>query len=314
MTAHSTGTGSGWNETVDIDQPQGLDYREWNDIRIGVRKRIAQEHSTFADSTAGGIHKPGGTAVLAMEDGTATIVADGTLRGRGLAYDLSSRLWCASANAGVSTTGDWTLLKMHPDKQWDGGDVTWTGAHEFDASVDISGNVAMDGDLSVDGAIVVGGNAKVVGDASVDGTFTVGGDAAFLADASFDGTVDFGTNVGIVGGISATGASMFGNTVDITGALSLQSGLDGGAAADTTGTVDIANGVKLTFGSVDAGAAARTTVAHGMTNIFTAVASIDNTSTTNINDIFCCDMSTNNFYIQNTAGSIQKVRYIAIGS
>jgi hypothetical protein len=194
MTAHSSGTGSSWNETLDVDQPHGLDYQEWNDVRIGDRKRMSQEHSTYADNTAGGIHKPGGSAILAMEDGTATIVADGTLRARGIAWDLSSRLWCATATAGASTTGDWTLLTMHPDKQWGGQDVTWTGAHEFDASVDISGNVAMDGDLTVDGKLLVDNSADfsdvaVTGDMSIDSTLSVGGDAAFVSDVSIDGTL-----------------------------------------------------------------------------------------------------------------------------
>lgn len=156
MTVHSSGAGTSWNETLDVDQPHGLDYQEWNDIRIGVRKRIAEEHSSFADSTVGGIHKPGGAAVLGINDGTPG-AADGTYRGHGLVWDNTSRLWCSTAVAGASTSGDQTVVLLHPDKQWGGQDVTWTGAHEFDASVDISGNVAMDGDLTVDGNVLFDG-------------------------------------------------------------------------------------------------------------------------------------------------------------
>lgn len=226
MTVHSNGNGDGWLETLDIDQPHGIDYREFNDLRIGIRLRMGQEHSTFADSTAGGIHKPGGVAVLGMEitdaagDPTSTVVADGTYRARGLVWSYTVQagankgvLYCTSDAAGVSTTGDWTVLKMHPDLQWSGGDVTWAGAHEFDASVDISGNVAMDGDLTVDGAFALGGNAKIVGDCSVDGTFTVGGDAAFLADTSFDGTADFGDDVAFVADVSVDGTTALQNMV-----------------------------------------------------------------------------------------------------
>jgi len=118
MGTHQSGDGVAWTgaESLDVDQPHGLDYLQSNHIAIGVRKRLSHEHSTFADATVGAIHTPGGTAVLGMEEGTATVVADGTLRARGLCWDLSSRLWCSTATAGVSTTGDWTLLTMHPDK------------------------------------------------------------------------------------------------------------------------------------------------------------------------------------------------------
>lgn len=155
---HSSGTGTGWEEaSPDVDQPHGLDFRELQDIRKGVRKRIEQEHATFADNTVGGIHTPGGAAILGIEDGTASIVADGTLKGHGMVWDNTSRIWCATAVAGASTTGDWTLVLINPDKQWAGGDVTWLGSHEFS-------DVGVRGDMSVDGTIT--------GSIVVDGTFT----------------------------------------------------------------------------------------------------------------------------------------------
>ncbi len=176
MTAHSSGTGTSWNETLDVDQPHGLDFQEWNDIRIGIRKRESQEHAIYADNTIGGIHKPGGSAILAINDGTPG-AADGTYRGHGLVWDNSSRLWCSTAVAGATASGDQTVVLLHPDKQWGGQDITWTGAHEFDASIDISGNVTIEGALRLDGSadfsdVFVEGDISVKGVLKVDGTAT----------------------------------------------------------------------------------------------------------------------------------------------
>jgi hypothetical protein len=93
MTAHSSGSGSSWNETLDVDQPHGLDYQEWNDIRIGIRKRMAQEHASFADSTVGGVHKPGEVATLLITDGTGDGDMTTDTRGRGILWDNSPRLY-----------------------------------------------------------------------------------------------------------------------------------------------------------------------------------------------------------------------------
>jgi len=38
-------------ETLDVDQPLGLSYRQMNHIAIGVRKRMNKEHVAFADAT-----------------------------------------------------------------------------------------------------------------------------------------------------------------------------------------------------------------------------------------------------------------------
>ncbi|MHC4890585.1 MAG: bactofilin family protein, partial [Planctomycetota bacterium] len=231
MGVHATGTGTGWDEaSPDIDQPHGLDYREEQDIRKGVRKRINKEHVAFADATVGGEHKPGGCAVLGMDitdDCTAGVAADGTYIGKGLVWALSDAsnwgvLFCATGD-GTAPTLDWTVMRIHPDLQWGGGCITWAAGHEFDASVDISGNVAMDGDLTVDGAFALGGNAKIVGDCSVDSTFTVGGQAAFHDDVSMDadlvvdGTGVFTSALDISGTLDVTGGvvSMFGARVAV---------------------------------------------------------------------------------------------------
>ncbi|MCK5018771.1 MAG: hypothetical protein KAS32_17040, partial [Candidatus Peribacteraceae bacterium] len=229
MTAHSTGTGSSWNETLDVDQPHGLDFQEWQDVRIGVRKRIAEEHSTFADSTVGGIHKPGGSAILGIDDDTVTVVADGTYRGHGIVWDGSVNLWCWTKTAGatdapgVAGTEDWTILKMHPDKQWGGQDVTWQGDHAFvssicvagqayfDQSMDISGPVSCSHDITVNGKLHAVTRVNCDGDMSIDGTSDFGGDVAFNSDISVDGNAAFGED------ISVDATAVFGAKVAIEG-------------------------------------------------------------------------------------------------
>jgi len=169
MSVHSDGSGTGWSETSpDVDQPSGLAYRELQDIRKGTRKRAEHEHSALADNTVGMLHLPGGCRVLGIVenstdlstgagDKTGIDITDGLFKGRGIIYDQTNNaLWCFTGDGTVSD--DPYLLKFHPDRAWDGGDVTWTGAHEFDASVDITGNVAVDGDFSCDGTVVVGGD------------------------------------------------------------------------------------------------------------------------------------------------------------
>jgi len=181
-TVHSSGTGEGWDEAApDIGQPHGLDFRELQDVRKGVRKRIAKEHKTFGDVTAGGDHLPGGCRILGIVENTSDLskgygdadydVTDGKFIGRGLIYDQSNNcFWCAT-NSDGTTSGDPYRLRLHPDRAWAGGDVTWAGAHEFDASVDISGNTAIDGDVSIDGELIVDGTASAFGGTAGIGLF-----------------------------------------------------------------------------------------------------------------------------------------------
>ncbi len=199
MAVHSNGSGTGWLESLDVDQPHGLDYREFNDFRIGIRKRLQQEHSAMADVTVGGIHKPGGAAVVGMEltsgglsDVTAALVnanLDGTYRGHGLVWafhDTSNqgRLFCTSATAGATASLDYTVMFLHPDLQWGGRDVTWAGAHTFAGRVDMSGGVHINfnsldisggAHLNVGGA--AGGNVRFGGDCSVTGVLKTDGTA-----------------------------------------------------------------------------------------------------------------------------------------
>ena len=196
MSVHPDGTGTGWTnvEAVDVNQPHGKDYLFGQHIAKGVRKRMNQEHSAFADNTVGGIHKPGGCAVLGMEitdDCTAPVVADGTYRGHGLVWAYSDTsnwavLFCTTGAAGASTTGDWTVAKLHPDLQWGSGDVTWGGAHQFDSSVDFS-KAAFDASVDF---------SKAAFDATID-----------ASHAFFDGTV-------IASGLEVTGPAVHDGTSD----------------------------------------------------------------------------------------------------
>lgn len=248
MTAHSSGTGESWNETLDVDQPHGLDFQEWNDIRVGIRNRMKQEHASFADNTVGGIHKPGGAAVLGIDDDTATVIADGTYRGHGIVWDGSLNLWCATKTAGATTTGDFTILLMHPDKQFKGGDITWTGAQQFDNSVefldpvDFTGpvivegscdfsDVAITGDLTIAGKFIIDSSADfsdvfVEGDVSVKGVLKVDGTATQFGGTEgvalfYDPTADTGQEStafpnGMIFKQGITGAIGANSTVDVS--------------------------------------------------------------------------------------------------
>jgi len=218
MAVHPSGDGVEWTlvEEVSAGQPHGLTYAHGNHIAIGVRARMSQEHSTFADNTVGGIHKPGGAAVLGICDGTPG-AADGTYRGHGIVWDNTARLWCSTALAGASTSGDFTLILLHPDKQWGGADVTWTGAHEFDASVDISGPldvwgpaefsaVDISGGLDCTGALACGSTVAIVGTLTCSSSAYFTNDVSCKADLVVDGTAVFTTNVDISGTLDVSGS------------------------------------------------------------------------------------------------------------
>lgn len=208
MSVHSAGTGSGWKEDLDVDQPHGQDYVEFNDLRIGVRKRINKEHEAFGDTTAGGEHIPGGCNVVDILDATSDMTNywdDGTYTGGGLVWCISTgtaygALWlCATTDATYTgVADDVTILKMHPDVQWGGQDVTWQGAHGFAA------DVSMDSTLAIDGKIVSTSDLSITGgDIFCDGTAdfsTIGVDGtACLADVSVSGSLDVAGDVSVDG-------------------------------------------------------------------------------------------------------------------
>lgn len=197
FTVTPSGDGSGWDEAApDIDQALGLIYRANQDLRKGVRKRAEHEHSVFADNTVGMNHLPGGCRILGIVENTADLstgagdasidVTEGRFIGRGIIYDQTNNaLWCFT-NSDGTTTGDPYLLTFHPDRAWNSGDITWAGAHEFDASIDITGNVAIDGDLTLNSKLEIDGTSNFndeadFSDVAVDGTFNVGGTSSILS-------------------------------------------------------------------------------------------------------------------------------------
>jgi len=166
MSVHSNGDGIAWNTTLDKDQPHGLDYIEWQDIRIGISSRLGEEHGAFADDTVGGIHKPGESAVLGMADGTP---ANNVMRGHALCWDGSARLWCNTNVAGSSVIYSPCLMTIHPDKQWGGGDVTWTGVHSFAQDASIAGAMFLGASSDYSGPINISGNLEVTGFPAIRG-------------------------------------------------------------------------------------------------------------------------------------------------
>lgn len=210
MSVHPTGTGTGWTnvETVDVDQPHGKDYLWSQHIAKGVRKRINKEHVAFGDSTAGGEHIPGGCNVVDIVDSSANVedgFTDGTYTGGGLVHEtVLGRLWvCSTLDTTYDGATDVTLVKLHPDLQWAGQDVTWAGGHQFDATVDFVGTVAMQSDLTVDGKLIVDSSCDlsdvyVDGDISVKGSLDVATDLSVTGDIAVDGTAaKFGESLGI---------------------------------------------------------------------------------------------------------------------
>ncbi len=252
MATTPSGTGIDWTnaENVDVDQPLGLSYRHANHIALGVDKRSAHEHTPFDDATVGMIHKPGGCAILGIEDGTATVLADGTLKGHGLVWDGTEALWCSTAVAGASTTGDFTIVQMNPNTQWKGGDITWAGAQQFDASVIFDcTQVIFNGDVSIVEHFACGSDVEIAGDFSVDGTADFGDGVAFAAEVSVDGIFKTDATATEFGGTAGIGLfydpTVQGAAQSIThgNGLIQKHGITGAIGA--TGTVDISYGAAF---------------------------------------------------------------------
>jgi hypothetical protein len=159
MGVHADGSGAYWTETSpDADQPHGLTYREFQDVRVGVRKRLQKEHVLFADATVGGEHLPGGVAMLAMEltdqggDCTSGFVQDGTTgggrcRGHGLGWgwdgSQDAALYCCTAD--WTAAHDWTKVQLNPAQIWDNSIIWPSKAQAFASSVCVAGYIKQDG-------------------------------------------------------------------------------------------------------------------------------------------------------------------------
>lgn len=193
MTVHSNGNGDGWNTQLDVNQPHGLDYREWQDIRKGIQKREAKQHVSYADNTVGGEHKRGGCSILDVVDNSTDISAtDGTYVGGGLVYQKGVGLWCFTSLTEYTTSTSAHQIKIAPTSICKGADFTWTGEHQFDntatftdrvdfSSVGITGDVTIDGAVDITGRVIIDGSVDVSGAGVVDGTW------------NFNDLVDFST-------------------------------------------------------------------------------------------------------------------------
>jgi len=203
MGVHPAGDGISWDlcEEIDVDQPIGLAYRGLDHLAKAVRKRVGKEHETFGDDTAGGEHIPGYCQVLKHVDGTADVTgaADATLfQNSGIVHSAGHQtLWCITGAA-----SDPTILLLDPDKQYKGGDITWTGAAQFDASVDMT-IANIDASLTVKGAALLDGTTNIHGpcdmsNTNIDGTLTVL-DRADFSTAGFAGDVTIAGNLQVDG-------------------------------------------------------------------------------------------------------------------
>lgn len=232
MGVHDDGLGSNWREdSPDKDQPQGLDWQEMQGLKKAIRKRFGKGHADFSDSTIGGEHTPG-CGVLGMEitsDPTAQVVSGSSdeYRGHGMVWSCDGsagtkgKLYCSTAAADSTSSGTWREILLHPDQVWGGKDITWTGAHQFDASVEMTTGSVF-GDMSVLGHLYCGSNWDITGSMYVDGSSDV-------TAVYFAGDVTFGS------GIHVDGTTLLQET-DISGSL------------DVSGTISVSDMVSMIRG------------------------------------------------------------------
>lgn len=227
MGVHDSGSGSNWREdSPDIDQPQGLDYREFNGLKAAIRKRVEKGHADFGDSTAGGQHIPG-CGVLNIDytsDPTAKVVADGTMLGHGIVWSCDGSggvkgcLFCSTEASDLTNSGTWREVLLHPDQIWGGKDITWTGKHQFDASVEMT-VLSVYEDFSVLGHLYCGSNAEITGSLWLDSSSDFSsayfaGDVSFHTDIFVDGTAVL-QNTDISGSLDVSG------DLNVSGAVSI---------------------------------------------------------------------------------------------
>jgi hypothetical protein len=223
MTVHASGDGVAWDslETLDVDKPHGLDYRQLDHLAIAVRKRINKEHVDFADATVGGDHIPFGGQFLKVIDDTAdiSVMVDNTTAFTSLAYCISyANLWCITANPSGGAP-DITIVKLGPQSFCLGADYTWTGEHQWDASVQFTERaefsaVDLTGRLYVDSSADFS-DVGVVGDITVTGGMVVDGTAVFRSNVDVSGNAD-------VSGTLSLGSNF---TADVSGVVTLPGGI-----------------------------------------------------------------------------------------
>ena len=91
-------TGTGWDEDAPVasSDPHGKACYEIRDLRMGLRIRLAKEHTPPAATSAGGEHKPG-SAVCWCQTTEPTTRPDGTTV-------LTSAIWAASGSIRPTTS------------------------------------------------------------------------------------------------------------------------------------------------------------------------------------------------------------------
>lgn len=230
---HNSNQGATWSnlESLDVNQPHGLDYRQENAIAAGVRKRILKEHLEFTDATVGGEHLPGVARVI-NKDTSANIDTSwgsGYLRGSGLQWNpTTGRFYCATIDGSDNGVADMTVIGYSP---W--ADATWTGIHQFDASVDMTA-LCIQGSFCVAGHIVCASKVEVTGsllcDDSVDvaGFFACGSYSSFLNTVTCLSKCQVYEDITIKKGLLVDGTSVLYGNLKVAGDVSM---------ADITGTV-----------------------------------------------------------------------------
>lgn len=264
MAVHSNGNGSGWLEDLDADQPHGLDWREFNDFRIGIRFRLRKEHVEIAAGTVGGEHRPGGCAVAEFIESTSDMTNyydDGSYVGGGLIWCYSSgrkfsTLFCTTGDGtyGTAGQGDLTVLKLNPANIWDASIVWPDQPQQFDGSVDmtatcVQGSFCLAGHMICTSAVEVSQALYCNSGAEISAMLKCYSSAYFTDDVSckadlvVDGTALFTTNVDISGNADISGIlSVSGDISNGTKQVSTAWAFFGGEAGGTIlGSYNIAS-------------------------------------------------------------------------
>lgn len=217
MSVHPNGLGITWDEDLDVDQPQGLDYRSWNHLAKSVRKRIEKQHTDFGDDTIGGEHLPGKTSVL-MVDTTAnftTYLGSFCMAEFGLGYVVATgKLYYVN-----DATTDITLVMLNPSSLCSDVSLIWNAEAEFSAPVLFDDTVTFLDPVDMSD-VVVAGSLCVAGGAYFDASMDVSGSFEHDGTGNFNDAVDIST-IRIINIAEITGhLSVFGDVslADISGA------------------------------------------------------------------------------------------------
>lgn len=263
MSVHSAGTGAGWKTDLDVDQPHGLAYREFNDLRIGTQSRLGQEHIAFSDATKGGQHTPGGCAVL-LVDSTADMATFAA------AADLTSaHNFGIACNPAADPTGA-TLFYFSDATVTTTLPVSWNNiltdiTHTFGArsEITIAPPVIFEGSISFGSAVKFASDVTIAGSLLLDSSADFS-DVYVEGEFSVDGTADFGDGVAFAAEVSIAGALKVDGTASAFGAgTGIELWYDptdyaGDSGGDSRESATLGNGLIIKSGYVATGAAAGT--------------------------------------------------------